>query len=70
MTERGDVLVLSISRRCSICGNLEYPMAEAVDNNTWICGACCRKIRRMLSDVFSVNLMKAYEDRTKGDQIK
>ena len=39
------------TRICSICGEQEYPDAETVTEQFWICPNCCAKLKELISNM-------------------
>ena len=40
--------LLSITRKCCICGEQEEPRARAYSKDTWLCPDCCDKLRNLM----------------------
>lgn len=36
------------SRICTICGEMEYPKAQAATTMTWVCPECAKKIGKLI----------------------
>ena len=38
----------AVTRRCTICGELESEWATAIKDETWLCPECCDKLRDLM----------------------